>query len=124
MLKLYLYADSRRNPRERNLTPAFWASIHPDYEVVFECGNDAGLADWMPVDNLPITAFNHTEIVNHAERRLNYMKYSLDGFKLLIWEFTCSDVLKLYETILKIKIYKHNFKQHIVNLIRQKYTKS
>lgn len=113
--QLHTYGDPEQDPRDRVVTVAFLALIPPDKVVDFRGGDDAAHVAWIPVDNLPALAFDQTDIVSYAQSRLNYLlEYSDIGFKLLPHEFTLSDVQRLYETILGIKIDKRNFRRRIL----------
>lgn len=59
-----------RDPRDRNISIAFWGTTH-DLSLKPAAGDDAAMADWFPLEKLPLLAFDHTKIVEAALGCLN-----------------------------------------------------
>jgi 8-oxo-dGTP diphosphatase len=113
--QLYTYGDPGRDPRGRVVTVAYFALIPAGTPVRFEGGSDARQACWYLVDQLPPLAFDHTEIIAYALRRLRYkLEYSAVGFELLPGEFTLSEIQHTYEMILGEMLDKRNFRRRIL----------
>ena len=57
-----------RDPRGRTISVAFTGKINKHAEV--KGGDDAEVAQWFPLDNLPELAFDHSEIIKAATHLL------------------------------------------------------
>ena len=68
--QFHTYGDPHRDPRGRIVTVAFFTLISPDTPVRAEGGSDAAQARWFPIHDLPQLAFDHSQIVADAVRRL------------------------------------------------------
>lgn len=113
--QLYTYGEPRRDPRGQVITVAYFALIRADAPVRHEGGHDAFQANWFPVNDLPPLAFDHTQIVTYALRRLRYkLEYTAVGFELLPAEFTLSELQETYEIILGENLDKRNFRRRIL----------
>ncbi len=113
--QLYTYGDPDRDPRGRVVTVAYFALIPADATVRLEGGSDASQARWFPLENLPVLAFDHRDIIDYAVRRLRYkLEYSAVGFELLPERFTLSELQYTYEMILGEKLDKRNFRRRIL----------
>jgi 8-oxo-dGTP diphosphatase len=113
--QLYTYGEVERDPRGRVVTVAYFALIPADAPVRSEGGSDARQARWHPVESLPPLAFDHSEIVAYALRRLRYkLEYTAACFELLPDEFTLSEIQQTYEMILGEKLDKRNFRRRIL----------
>ena len=65
--ELKSYSAVGRDPRGRTVSVAFWAEV-PLAEV---CGgDDAAVARWFALDQVPSLAFDHDEMLQEALRRL------------------------------------------------------
>jgi len=103
-----------RDPRERVLTIAFFALVRPR-EV--KGGDDAADAKWFSLDELPLLAFDHAEILKSALSRLKQaIHFEPIGFELMNEEFKISDLQRLYEAILDTKFDRRNFQKKILSL--------
>jgi len=58
-----------RDPRGRNVSVAF-VGITTEENSSLQAGDDAGEADWFPIDKIPPLAFDHKEVVELALNRL------------------------------------------------------
>ncbi len=113
--QLYTYGDPNRDPRGRVVTVTYFALIPADAQIRTEGGSDAAQASWFPIDNIPDLAFDHTDIINYAIRRLRYkLEYTAVGFELLPEKFTLSEIQQTYEIILSEKLDKRNFRRRIL----------
>jgi 8-oxo-dGTP diphosphatase len=113
--QLYTYGHPERDPRGRVITIAYFALLPAGAPVRQEGGSDARQARWFPVDELPLLAFDHAEIIQYALVRLRYkLEYTAVGFELLPEEFTLSEIQRTYEMILGEQLDKRNFRRRIL----------
>jgi 8-oxo-dGTP diphosphatase len=113
--QLYTYGNLDRDPRGRVITVAYFALVPSDAPILIDGGSEASQAGWFPVNDLPHLAFDHTEIVRYAMRRLRYkLEYTAAGFELLPNEFTLSELQGIYEMILGENLDKRNFRRRIL----------
>lgn len=113
--QLYTFGSPERDPRGRVVTVAYFALVPADAIVQLSAGGDASRVEWFPADNPPPLAFDHSEIVSYALRRLRYkLEYTAVGFELLPEHFTLSELQAIYEHILGIKLDKRNFRRRIL----------
>ena len=107
-----VFSDPARDPRERTISIAWYALVRPS-DVVG--GDDAALAQWIPVDELPQLAFDHKTIFDAAMERLRQdIHFKPVGFNLLDEEFTIPDLHRLYEAILGEKMDRSNFQRKVL----------
>ncbi len=113
--QLYTYGDPHRHPRSRIVTVAYFALIPADAPIDEKSAAHAARCAWFPASDLPALAFDHTEIIDYALRRLRYkLEYSAVGFQLLPEYFTLSEIQRTYEIILGEKLDKRNFRRRIL----------
>jgi 8-oxo-dGTP diphosphatase len=114
--QLYSFGAPKRDPRERVISVAYYALVKlADYTV--RAASDARTVAWHAVADLPSLAFDHTEIVDVALRRLKgKIRYEPIGFELLPAKFPLSALQRLYETILEQPLDKRNFRKKILGM--------
>jgi 8-oxo-dGTP diphosphatase len=113
--QLYAYGEPLRDPRGRTVTIAYFALTPTGAAIRSEGGSDARQARWYPWGELPRLAFDHSEIIAYALRRLRYkLEYTAAGFELLPNEFTLSELQRTYEMILGENLDKRNFRRRIL----------
>jgi 8-oxo-dGTP diphosphatase len=108
--QLYTYGDPQRIPDCRQVSVVYFALVpaHARYP-------SSGAERWFPLDEMPVPAHDHGEILAYALRRLRYkLEYSAVGFQLLPDEFTLSELQHTYEIILGEKLDKRNFRRRIL----------
>lgn len=111
----------RAEPDARVITIAYYALVRLD-QYHPEAASFARKAEWYPVRNLPILAFDHNEIIDKALKTLRLkLKNEPVGFELLPRKFTLTQLQKLYEVILigasgntATKLDKRNFRRKIL----------
>jgi 8-oxo-dGTP diphosphatase len=114
--QLYTFSDVDRDPRGRVVSVAYYALIKLD-EYSIHAGDDAGDANWFPVNDLPELAFDHHKIIEVALQRLKgKIRYQPIGFELLPPMFTLTQLQNLYETILQRELDKRNFRKKILKM--------
>ncbi|GAB4521159.1 MAG: NUDIX domain-containing protein [Anaerolineales bacterium] len=113
--QLYTYGDPQRDPRERVVSVTYFSLVSGDRVLAGPEKSDAQSARWLPVNDLPPLAFDHTEIVHYALRRLRYkLEYTAVGFELLPEQFTLTELQQTYEIILDEPLDKRNFRRRIL----------
>jgi 8-oxo-dGTP diphosphatase len=114
--QLYTFGAVDRDPRERVVSVAYYALVqlaeHPAAGAT-----DASDAAWFAVAKLPALAFDHTQILQTALRRLGgKVRYEPIGFELLPEKFTLSQLQHLYEAVLQTELDKRNFRKKILSM--------
>jgi 8-oxo-dGTP diphosphatase len=98
--ELQTFSKAGRDPRERVITIAFFALVVKD-QYKIKGGDDARIAKWFPIDDLPQLAFDHNEIIQVALERLQQrIHFEPIGFHLLDKEFTMPQLQNIYIAIL------------------------
>lgn len=111
--QLYTFGEPGRDPRGRVVTVAYYALV--SNSQILKAGTDASDAGWFAVDELPQLAFDHTQIVEYAHRRIrNKLDYTSVGFELLPEKFTLTELQMVHEAILGEKLDKRNFRRKIL----------
>jgi 8-oxo-dGTP diphosphatase len=111
--QLFTWGDPKRDPRGRVITVAYFALVASGLKI--QAGDDAADVQWFPVTHLPLLAFDHSEIMGYALRRLRYkLEYSAVGFQLLPTEFTLGQLQSAYEIVLGESLDKRNFRRRIL----------
>jgi 8-oxo-dGTP diphosphatase len=90
-----------RDPRGRTVTVFFYGFVNYESAPV-RAGDDAGKAAWFPLSKLPPLAFDHSEIVPVALKRLNeLLRLGQLGLELLPQQFGLPELEQLFLNILK-----------------------
>lgn len=114
--QLYTFGDLGRDPRNRVVAVAYYGFVKKsDFHLY--AATDADDAKWFNWNELPELAFDHARILEVAITRLKgKIRYQPIGFELLDIKFPFSDLHKLYEAILDIRIDRRNFKKKFLQL--------
>lgn len=113
--QLYTYGHPARDPRGRVVTVAYFALISADAPIRLPESQKGEHIGWFTMDRLPTLAFDHSEILDYALRRLRYkLEYTAIGFELLPDEFTLSELQGFYEIILGETLDKRNFRRRVL----------
>src|SRR6478609_1918582 len=114
--QLYTFGAVDRDPRERDVTVAYYALVKlSDHSV--KAATDARDAAWFAVSEARGLAFDHDRILAAALDRLKAkVRYQPIGFELLPPEFTLTQLQRLYETILETPLDKRNFRKKILGM--------
>ncbi|WP_417462042.1 NUDIX hydrolase [Kordiimonas sp.] len=114
--QLYTFGKVDRDPRERVISVAYY-TLTPSEHLLPEAGTDAAEVAWFPISELPELAFDHTEIINVARKRLAAkMEYSTIGLQFMAEEFTLSQLQIVYEQATGKELDKRNFRKWILSL--------
>lgn len=107
MKQLGVFSDIHRDPRERVVSIAFYA-LAKSNEV--RGGDDAALAQWFAIDEVPHLAFDHDYILRKAMRKIKEdIHFEPVGFGLLGESFSMTELQTLYEAILGVHFDRRNF---------------
>lgn len=114
--QLYTFGRPDRDPREHVVTIAYFALVnlieHPP-----TAATDADDAAWFPFDEVPPLAFDHSEILEVARRRLSAkLRYTPAAFELLPEKFTLPELQSLFERVLGEPLDKRNFRKKLLKL--------
>ena len=66
--QFHVFSKVDREPRGRTISVVFTGFLTEEQEV--RAKDDAGEAEWFPLDNLPPLAFDHDEIVEMIRKKL------------------------------------------------------
>lgn len=114
--QLYTFGETRRDPRERVVSVAYYALVKLS-EHRPKASTDAREAAWFSVAEAPPLAFDHDKILAAALQRLQAkVRYQPIGFELLPKKFTLSQLQHLYEAILDREFDKRNFRKKILGM--------
>ena len=114
MDQLGCFTDINRDPRGRVITIAYYAIVKKG-EV--RGGDDAHLAKWFPIADIPTLAFDHEMILRVALKKLKEkIHFKPIGFELLPEVFTMPQLQSLYESILEVHFDRRNFANKMLKL--------
>lgn len=112
--QFYTFSEVGRDPRERVITVAHFALVRL---AEVRGGDDADVARWFGLDEIPSLAFDHDRILRMALNRLKErICFKPIGFELLPEVFTMTELQNLYEAILDVKFDRRNFYNKILKL--------
>jgi len=117
MEQLYTFGAPDRDPRGRVVTVAHMALVRPD-QVTVKAADDAEDAQWFPVADLPLLAFDHGEIIELGLQRLRgKLRWQPLGVDLLKPKFTLPCLRGVYEIILGRPLDRRAFRRKIQKFI-------
>jgi len=114
--QLYTFGDNiYRDSRNRVISVAYFALIDSS-KTFIKADTDADNVQWFAINAVPALAFDHSDILVVAIKRLKAkLIYQPIGFDLLPPEFLFSDLENLYCTILEKEIDRRNFRKKILS---------
>jgi 8-oxo-dGTP diphosphatase len=116
MEQLYTFGGIQRDPRDRVVSVAYFALVAMEGHHL-KATTDAVRASWFPCSQLPPLAFDHSDILDTAIRRLRTkVRYEPIGFELLPRKFSLSQLQALYEAVLGRQLDKRNFRKKILSM--------
>lgn len=114
--QLRSFGEVDRDPRGRIISVAYFALVRKE-TLKIKPGSDAQGVAWFNVNELPILAFDHDEIIDYAVEYLrDLFKYKPISFELLPDKFTLTEMQRLYEAITSREMDKRNFRKKIMNM--------
>lgn len=115
MQQVQSFANPNRDPESRVISIAYYALVRMD-EHDKDCEREHG-AHWWPITELPEMIFDHGEMVEKAQVKLQQEAgYRLIGKELLAEKFTLLQLRKLYEAIFRREFDPGNFRKKILSL--------
>jgi 8-oxo-dGTP diphosphatase len=112
--QLYTFGQPDRDPRARIITVTYFALISWQRLAQPESQQVTDVA-WFSVDDLPLLAFDHREILTFAINRLRAKAgYSSIVYGLLPEAFRLSDLQTMYEVIMNHGFDKRNFRKRML----------
>jgi 8-oxo-dGTP diphosphatase len=101
--QLRAFGDPGRDPRGHTVTVAYLAVIGASAPLQGEAGSDAVQVRWWSVDDLPVLAFDHADILTYALQMLRSKLTSActtsDADALLPAELSLGDMRSAWRTI-------------------------
>jgi 8-oxo-dGTP diphosphatase len=115
MEQFYTFGSKDRHPAGRVATVAYYSLVNSEkYQPV--ASSWAESTRWFSIDELPDLAFDHSKILDRAIDTLKTrVRYRPVGFELLQEKFTLLELQALYETLLRVKFDKPNFRKRILS---------
>ena len=111
--QLYTFGAPGRDPRERVISVAYYALVSSE-RLHLRTANDTQALGWFALDDLPVLAFDHAEMVGVAHQRLSAkLAYSTIALQFMPEKFTLSELQNVYELILNEKLDKRNFRKRV-----------
>ena len=106
----------REEPEARVITIAYFSLVNI-HEYAPQASSFAKSAAWIPLNEIDELAFDHSDILQTALKKLkNKIRIQPLGFNLLPEKFTLSQLQKLYEAILGRELDKRNFRRKMLKL--------
>lgn len=101
MRQIGAFSAVHRDPRERVVSIAFYTVVQPEDCTSLQAGDDARLAQWFKLSELPPLAFDHSDILMAALHTLHSdLRLTLSGANtLLLRQFTKENLERLAELI-------------------------
>jgi 8-oxo-dGTP diphosphatase len=113
--QLYTFGDPGRDPRTRVITVVYFALLDAE-RLPVKVPDDAADVAWFPVYELPLLAFDHSQILAYTLNRLRgKLDYTTIAFNLLPEQFTLRELQRVYEIILHKRLDKRNFRKKILS---------
>lgn len=112
--QLYTFGEPKRDPRERVISVAYYSLVRlKEHRPV--AGSDALNTCWYPIRQLPPLAFDHSQVMAMAIKRLQgKVIYAPIIFDLLPGKFRLNQLRKVYEIILEKPIDAEGFRKKIL----------
>lgn len=105
-----------RYPHSRIVTVAYFALVKPEeYQLAYNHLSDG--VKWADMEDLPHLPYDHDLIVAQAYEALSKkIRHEPIGFNLLPEKFTLLQLQELYETLLRVKLDKPNFRRKFMKM--------
>lgn len=111
--QLYTFGDPDRNPEARIITIGYFALVNYE-EVKTHVTEEVEDVQWHSVREHPGLGFDHEDILEYAEKRLQWkLEYTTAAFSFLPEKFTLTDLQDVYEVVFNREFDKRNFRKKI-----------
>lgn len=112
--QLYTFGRPDRSPgTSRVVSVVYWALVGSDEVAHAAIGQNVR---WLPADDLPALAFDHSQIVDFALERLRTkVTYSQIAHAFLGETFTLSELREVHELVLRTRLDPANFRRQVLS---------
>ncbi|MDD2870420.1 MAG: NUDIX domain-containing protein [Candidatus Gracilibacteria bacterium] len=112
--QLKVFDSLDRDPKARIVSIAHMAIIKKDDLSIKTNDRYTDIA-WFDVEDLPIMAYDHLEIIKYGYERLKgKITYSTLSLSLMPEKFTLTELQKVFEIVLKKDLDKRNFRKKLL----------
>jgi 8-oxo-dGTP diphosphatase len=112
--QLYTFDTVARDPRGHAVSVTYMGL---GKELTPVLGKSTQNPTFFPVDNLPKLAYDHADIIDYAQQRLNAkLTYTNAIFALLPAQFTLTQLQNAYEAVIGRPLDKRNFRKKFLSL--------
>jgi 8-oxo-dGTP diphosphatase len=114
--QLFSFGDPNRDPKAHVVSVAYMALIDRA-SAVHSCSAKYGGGQWFEAADLPMLAYDHSEIAEYAVRRLkSKLEYTNIACNLLPATFTFAQLEELYGIVLGRALDRRNFRRRILTM--------
>lgn len=114
--QLKVFDSLNRDPKARIVSIAHMAIIQKD-DLNIKTNDRYADIDWFDVEDLPLMAYDHKEIIEYAYERLkSKITYTTLSMTLMPDKFTLTELQNVIEIVLKKDLDKRNFRKKLLKL--------
>ena len=111
-----VYGKLDRSPVMRMVAISYMGVIDSNRVSILKETLKTSNADWFNINDIPVLAYDHNEILNDSIEKLKSKIFETDILKNLFnEEFTLPELQKVYETILNKLFDRRNFRKKLIN---------
>lgn len=111
-----VYGKLDRSPVMRMVAISYMGVIDSNRVSILKETLKTSNADWFNINDIPVLAYDHNEILNDSIEKLKSKIFETDILKNLFnEEFTLPELQKVYETILNKSFDRRNFRKKLIN---------
>lgn len=111
-----VYGKLDRSPVMRMVAISYMGVIDSNRVNILKETLKTSNADWFNINDIPMLAYDHNEILNDSIDKLKSKIFETDILKNLFnEEFTLPELQKVYETILNKSFDRRNFRKKLIN---------
>lgn len=112
-----VFGDVNRSPLKRMVAITYIGIIDSNRVNVLKETNKTIDAEWVDIDNIPILAYDHNNILSAGIETLKEKIIQTDILKSLFPNgFTIPEIQKAYESILKKEFDRRNFRKKLLSM--------
>lgn len=112
-----VFGDVNRSPLKRMVAITYIGIIDSNRVSVLKETNKTIDAEWVDIDNIPILAYDHNNILSAGIETLKEKIIQTDILKSLFPNgFTIPEIQKAYESILKKEFDRRNFRKKLLSM--------
>lgn len=112
-----VFGNLNRSPAIRMVAITYLGVINSEKVLVLKETLKTSSAEWFSIEDIPDLAYDHNEILKMALDNLKHKIVDSDILKSLIpAEFAVPEIQKIYESILKKKFDRRNFRKKLLGL--------